>query len=292
MRKCISGWAVADFATYKSAYLRLGGSVCSHPDVIDFLGARGTPPAYYVYSTHGEVTSATFVSGKQIRVPPGGYPFVFDDIIIPHKKRGKRIFLPFGTKHLSPYHQGDFYNGIYWTGLKRRTCIVKDAFSPSTHKKRRQALNTFIRQGGECRSVDDFSNDALCDIYISLFKKRWGDTLSCYSRDALSDVLGALRHLVFGYVLLMNGQPCAYDLVFKAECPQWIFFDCINGGVDPDFASLSVGSVLMYMNIQRAKALCVEKKIKMAFSLGMDNPRWAYKKQWCNTFVLGRTLTV
>ncbi|WP_259341115.1 antimicrobial resistance protein Mig-14 [Serratia odorifera] len=88
-----------------------------------------------------------------------------------------------------------------------------------------------------------FSNDALCDIYISLFTKRWGDTLSCYSRDALSDVLGALRHLVFGYVLLMNGQPCAYDLVFKAECPQWIFFDCINGGYDPDFASLSVGSV-------------------------------------------------
>ncbi|VDZ51369.1 Uncharacterised protein [Serratia odorifera] len=24
MRKCISGWVVADFATYKAAYLRLG----------------------------------------------------------------------------------------------------------------------------------------------------------------------------------------------------------------------------------------------------------------------------
>ncbi|EFE93352.1 hypothetical protein HMPREF0758_4994 [Serratia odorifera DSM 4582] len=60
--------------------------------MIDFLGARGIPPADYVYSTHGEVTSATFVSGKQIRVPPGGHLFVFDDIIIPHKKKGEADF--------------------------------------------------------------------------------------------------------------------------------------------------------------------------------------------------------
>jgi len=46
----------------------------------------------------------------------------------------------------------------------------------------------------------------------------------------------------------------------------------------------------MYLNIQRAREICQAKNVKMAFSLGMDNPRWQYKQQWCNTFTLGRAL--
>ncbi|HGM5420064.1 TPA: GNAT family N-acetyltransferase [Serratia liquefaciens] len=292
MKKSISGWTSSDFITYREAYSRFGGSVCSHPDVIHFLSERGTAPEFYVYKKDEEVICATFASGKHLHVDCASYPFVFDDVIIPIKKSEVKFFLPFRTKQLSPYHDGDFYNGIFWKGLKRKTCVVKDEFSNSSHKKRRQAFQKFVKAGGECRSIDTFSNDELCDIYRTLFMQRWGETLSCFSREALSEVFGELRHLVFGYVLMMHGWPCAYDLVFKAECREWIFFDCINGGYDPAYADLSVGSILMYMNIQRAREICQSNNTKMTFSLGMDNPRWGYKKQWCNTFTLGRSLTL
>ncbi|WP_405053412.1 hypothetical protein [Serratia ureilytica] len=59
-------------------------------------------------------------------------------------------------------------------------------------------MQKFLQAGGECVSVDSFSNDQLCEIYCKLFTLRWGDTLQCYSRETLRDVFKALRHLVFG----------------------------------------------------------------------------------------------
>lgn len=91
-------------------------------------------------------------------------------------------------------------------------------------KKRRAEYEYFINNGGACLSIDKFSDKELSEIYISLFKKRWGKKLECYSEEILLDVFSELRHLVFGHVLLINGVPCAYDLVFKAECKEWIFF--------------------------------------------------------------------
>lgn len=290
MRKNTNGWVLSDFKTYQEAYFRFGGSVCSHPDVIHFLCENGAAPEFYAYKENGAVISATYVSKGHISVHCGPFPFVFDDIIIPRNKNAGKIILPFKTKQLSPYHVGDFYNCIYWRGLKRKTCVVKREFSRSTHKKRQAAVKRFIQAGGCVRPVEAFTDQELCDIYISLFKKRWGDTLPCYGEAALLAVFGALRHLVFGVVLLMDGVPCAYDLIFRAECRQWCFYDCINGGYDPVYSDLSVGSILMCLNIQQAREECQKNNIKMAFSLGMDNPRWEYKKQWCDIFTLGRSL--
>jgi len=290
MKNAIFGWEPTTPEAYREAYFLFGGSVCTHPDVIEFLSQRLVFPEFYSYKRKGSVISAAFSLKGNISLKVSGYPFFFDDIIIPIKKGSGKIVMPFKTKQLSSYHKGDFYNCIHWERLKRKTCRVKDDFSKKTHKKRLAEFDKFISSGGQCLSIDHFSDKELSDIYISLFKKRWGDTLECYSEEVLLDVFSKLRHLLFGYVLLINGKPCAYDLVFKAECREWIFFDCHNGGVDQTYASLSVGSVLMYMNIKLAKELCNQKGVKMIYSLGMDNPRWNYKKQWCEIVALGRTL--
>ena len=288
----MDGWGLSDFDTYKETYERFGGSVCSHPDVISYLNEKVPSLSFHVYRRNGVPICAVYTTGKNIRAGHIDYPFVFDDIILPYKKNEKKIILPFRTKQLSPFHAGDFYNCIHWQKMKRKTCVVKDDFSVSTHKKRRLAFKKFLHWGGECRPAEDFSAEELSDIYCTLFELRWGDSLVCYSREILTEVFKRLRHLVFGHVLLINGKPCAYDLLFKAECIEWYFFDCINGGYDPDYAELSIGSVLMYLNIQKAKELCQAGNAKMIFSLGMDNPKWKYKKQWCNTLTLGRLLTL
>ncbi|MBH2812659.1 transcriptional regulator [Serratia liquefaciens] len=290
MKARILGWEKSTREEYGFAYSLFGGSVCTHPDVVDLLSKRLTPPDFYVYKRKGDVIAAAFALNKELSLKLNNYPIFFDDIIIPFKKGSGKILMPFKTKQLSHHHKGDFSNCIHWQKLKRKTCVVKDDFSNKTHKKRRAEYEYFIKNGGECLSIDEFSDKALSEIYISLFKKRWGKELECYSEGILLDVFSELRHLVFGHVLLINGVPCAYDLVFKAECKEWIFFDCHNGGVDQAFSHYSVGSLLMYKNIELAKKIGKEKNIKVIYSLGMEDPRWEYKKQWCNVLTLGRSL--
>lgn len=290
MNHMTNGWILSDFNTYETAYSQFGGSICSHPDIIRFLSSKGAVCSFYEYRRKGELICATYATDKDISIDGAAYPFLFNNIIIPYNKQSKKISLPFKTKHLSTYHAGDFYNCTYWKGLKRKTCEVKHDFSVATHKKRRQAVKKFYQAGGECLTIDHFSNEELSDIYCTLFKLRWGSSLPCYPREILSEVLSELRHLVFGHVLLIQGKPCAYDLVFQAECKEWYFFDCVNGGYDPAYSDLSVGSILMYLNIQKAKELCQAADVKMIFTLGMDNPKWQYKYQWCNSHILGRSL--
>lgn len=76
-----------------------------------------------------------------------------------------------------------------------------------------------------------------------------GNSPQYYSKEVLVEAFAAQRCLLFIFALLMRGEPCAYDLVFKVEGKKWGFFDCINGGYDPTFAYLNIGNISMYLNI-------------------------------------------
>ncbi|MGP1318992.1 hypothetical protein [Serratia sp. CY37345] len=177
MKARILGWEKSTREEYGYAHTLFGGSVCTHPDVVDFLSKRLAPPDFYVYKRKGDIIAAAFSLNNELSLKNNNYPIFFDDIIIPFKKGSGKILIPFKTKQLSHHHKGDFSNCIHWQKLKRKTCVVKDDFSKKTHRKRRAEYECFINNGGECLSIDEFSDKALSEIYISLFKKRWGKNL-------------------------------------------------------------------------------------------------------------------
>jgi len=284
------GWEPCDFATYKMVWQQFGGSVCTHPDVLQFLSAEtGAKLDFYVIRRKQVYVGACYAVKGSLSLQDRRYPFVFDDIMLPLQTK-KVGYLPAVTKRLSPRHRTDFLNVLFSRYLKNKLCYVKESLSKASQKKRNGEMKKFLACGGEVRWVDDFSDSELADIYIDVFKQRWQGKIYCFTRDDLIRTFAALRHLLFGAVLFIHGRPCAFDIIFMAECDGYFYFDDINGGYSQNYPEFNLGSILLWVNICKAKELCTVKDKKFKFSLGVYKDYWSYKKQWCDILPLGRTL--
>ncbi|EOE5487379.1 transcriptional regulator, partial [Cronobacter sakazakii] len=156
-------------------------------------------------------------------------------------------------------------------------------------KKRRKEFEKFCAMGGVVRDASHFSSEELAAIYIELFTLRWQGKIYCFKYEDLVRTFDALRHLIFGSVLFLHDRPCAFDIIFMCKNPEWIYFDDINGGYDPQYTTLNLGSILLWLNTSNARALCARENKTMRFSLGIYKAFWSYKKQWCDIIPLGRT---
>ncbi|CDL84069.1 GNAT family N-acetyltransferase [Xenorhabdus szentirmaii] len=292
LKAFLSGWKECNFEQYTEAHTLLGGCILTHPNIIAFLKKRieGRNISFYIKKRGNLLDGAFFFISKQKLVEniQGKYPLPNDEVIFPISAN-KRVFLPIKSKRLSPIHQDNFINASYKPLFsKRQICLIKDNFSYKTRRNRSNEINRFKRAGGEIRSASEFSAEELVNIYIELYQKRWNCSHSFEQRQFLLEIYTELREHIFGYVLLINDTPCAYDFVMRADSPKWISFDAINGGYDPEYSHLSVGSVLMWVNIQEAKAQCLQGDKTMRYSLG--NPTFEYKNRWCETLPLGKML--
>ncbi|KLU14251.1 MULTISPECIES: GNAT family N-acetyltransferase [Xenorhabdus] len=291
IKSFLSGWKKSNFEQYKEAHALFGGCTLTHPNIVSFLDKHLDGQfGFYIKKTASGVKGAcfSFKNKKLIEEMQTRYPVSYDEIVFPIATDVK-LFLPIKSKRLSPIHKNNFINTSYRSLFsKRQICLIKDSFSYKTRRNRSNEINKFKRAGGEIRSSSEFSAEELVDIYIDLYQKRWNYSHSEEQKKHLLEIYTELREHIFGNVLLINGKPCAYDLVLWAESPKWISFDAINGGYEPEYAHLSIGSILMWVNIQEAKALCQQQDKTMRYSLG--NPTFEYKNRWCETFPLGRVL--
>ncbi|MBC8951346.1 GNAT family N-acetyltransferase [Xenorhabdus sp. TS4] len=286
-----SGWKECNFEQYKEAHTLFGGCTLAHPDIIAFLDKHLDEQfCFYIKKTESAIQGAYFSlkNNKLIEKMQARYPVSYDEIIFPIAADAK-LFLPVKSKRLSVIHKNNFINTSFHSLLsKRKVCLIKDSFSYKTRRNRSNEINKFRRAGGEIRPSSGFSAEELVDIYIDLYQKRWDYSHSEEQKKHLLEIYTELREHIFGNVLLINGKPCAYDLVLWADSPKWVSFDAINGGYDPEYAHLSVGSILMWVNTQEAKALCQQQDKTMRYSLG--NPTLEYKNRWCETLPLGKVI--
>ncbi|PHM72728.1 GNAT family N-acetyltransferase [Xenorhabdus kozodoii] len=286
-----SGWKECNLEQYKEAYAHFGGCTLTHPNIISFLNKHLDGQfCFYIKKTGSAIKGAFFSceNNKLVEEMQDRYPISYDEIIFPVAEDAK-LFLPVKSKRLSPIHKNNFINASFNSLLsKRKICLIKDSFSYKTRRNRSNEINKFKRAGGEIRPSSEFRAEDLVDIYIDLYQKRWNFSHSEEQRKSLLEMYTELREHIFGNVLLINGKPCAYDFVLWADSPKWVSFDAINGGYDPEYAHLSVGSILMWANIQEAKALCQQRDKTLRYSLG--NPTLEYKNRWCETLPLGRVL--
>lgn len=264
--------------------------MCTHPRVLAYLSEReGVRIQYYMKRRHGQPIAGVFSVNGSLAYKNSTLPFVFDDLILPIKA-GEKVILPFKTKRLSPHSQGIIFNSISHNLFKKKMAHIKSDFSVKTAKKRTGEVRRFRKAGGTVEDVTSFSPAELSAIYQHLFDLRWQNSLKCTDPGILTETFTTFRDMIFGKVLFINDSPCAFDLNYKVECPSWYYFEDFNGGIDPQFKSMGVGSVLLWENIQHARALATSSDKKFIFSLGAYNPGWHYKKQWCDIMPSGRTL--
>ncbi|MGL5968196.1 MAG: GNAT family N-acetyltransferase [Kluyvera sp.] len=288
------GWTPCSFEEYASAYFKYGGSINMHPDIVRFFIQRRLKRfTFWQYQQDGEILAAYFVVddktiGLRVRRE---YPVSFDEVLFPAAP-ACRFWLPESAKRLSPRHQHHIRNASYVVTGKRQVCHVKTDFSAKTIKKRNGEFRRFLAQGGSSCPLAELSSEDIAQLYVHLFKRRFRDTVRCYEREKMIDLLSSVRHLITGNLLSFNGIPCAIDIVLSAESNNLIYSDVPNGGVEPDFAQYSPGSLLMWKNISDARQWRDERGKEMVFSIGGYAERWNYKLLWADALRTGRSLSI
>jgi len=288
------GWQQASFDDYIQAYNLFGGSTLADPRILDFFHSRHhLNEAFFVRrNKQGALTGGIctwegkYIAGDQKIVKKhrlSRYPLNFDEIVVPVPTDSKSLF-PFRTKFLSSLNQQSFLNCSHKLNARREICIVRP-LSSKTRQSRNRELKKFLNNGGEVRSVDDYSLDELIRIYAHLYCLRRETQIAT---EPMAELYSAIPELRFGNILLFNGEPCAMQWLTKSEDHQYLYLDYVNAGMDLSLSHLSVGTLAAWVNIQESLNLSQSSGKKMRFSFG--RPTADYKYRWCDREPLYRLL--
>ncbi|MDH0731052.1 antimicrobial resistance protein Mig-14 [Pseudomonas sichuanensis] len=280
------GWQVIDAAAYNEAWQRFGGSVATHPQVIEQLADLAQIPVRYLgYPQGGEIEAAVPVWGRHLALSK--------DVLKRHGKKGlfdlgnAEIILPAAADAAAPLrHAGRYLSELNqgrFSGLKAQPeqlamARAHEDLSKKFRYNQRRELRLLEEAGGQVRPIGDFTSAQIAAMYCDLFQRRWGFPATGAAH--MAEVVERLRELLVGSVLFLNDAPIAIQLVYRVEAPQWISVEYVNGGVDPETKAFSPGSVLSFLNTQAAWEDANSRGKALRFSFGRADRE--YKDRWCN----------
>ena len=281
------GWQVIDAAAYNDAWQRFGGSVATHPRVIEQLADLAQIPVRYLGWVQGGVLKAALPSW-------GRHLALSKDVLKRHGKKGlfdlgnAEIILPAATDASAPLrHAGRYLSELNqgrFSGLKAQPeqlamARAHEDLSKKFRYNQRRELRLLEEAGGQVRPISDFTATEIAAMYCDLFQRRWGFPATGAAR--MAEVVERLRDLLIGSVLFLDGAPIAIQLVYRVEAPEWISVEYVNGGVDPETKAFSPGSVLSFLNTQAAWEDANARGKALRFSFGRADRE--YKDRWCNS---------
>jgi hypothetical protein len=280
------GWTLIDADAYQLAWQRFGGSVATHPLVVERLaGLADIPVRYLGWEQDGDIKAAIPTWGRSLALSK--------DVL---KSRGKKglfdlgnaeLILPIAADSQVPVrHRGRYLSALNEgriSTFKPQAESLAMARTPEELSKKfrynqRRELRLLEDAGGIVRPVSEFSSTEMARMYCELFQRRWG--FAATGAERMGEVIELLREFLIGSVVFLNDAPIAIQLVYRVEAPEWISVEYVNGGVDPETRDFSPGSVLSFINTQSAweHARALDKPLR--FSFGRADRE--YKDRWCN----------
>lgn len=280
------GWHVIDAPTYAEIWHRYGGSVATHPDIVERLALlAGIPIRYLAWRSQ---------DGWVAAIPCwGGHVALSKDVL---KKTGKRglfdmgnaeIILPVAEQADVPVRQRMRYvselNAPAIKTLREQPEGLALAREPEEYTKKfrynqRREQRLLEEAGGILRPILDFSPEEQAAIYADLFQRRW--SFEVPGKSHLDEVFKLLREFMVGSVVVLDEQPIAIQILYRVESPKWVSVEYINGGVDPQQRDFSPGSVLSFVNTQAAWAEARALGKTLRYSFGRADRE--YKERWCH----------
>ena len=280
------GWTPIDAAAYAAAWQRFGGSVATHPQVVERLaGLAGIPVRYLGWLEQGELQAALPTWGRHLALSK--------DVLKRHGQRGlfdlgnAEIILPAAASARAPLrHQARYVsqlNAAQFSTLREQPEGLALAREPEEYSKKfrynqRREQRLLEEAGGLIRPMLELSAAEQATIYAELFQRRWG--FEATGKDHLAEVFALLREFMTGSLIYLQDQPVAIQILYRVEAPQWVSLEYINGGVDPQNREFSPGSVLSFVNTQNAwsEARALGKPLRYSFGRADRE----YKDRWCN----------
>ncbi|WP_313085857.1 GNAT family N-acetyltransferase [Pseudomonas sp.] len=280
------GWRVIDASAYAQAWHRYGGSLATHPEVVERLSRlAGVPLRYLGWEQAGDLVAAVPCWGRHLALSR--------DVL---KKTGKRglfdlgnaeVILPVAEGARVPVRQRMRYvSELNVTGistLRMQPEGLALAREPEDYSKKfrynqRREHRLLEEAGGVLRPMLDFSPAEQAAMYADLFQRRW--QFEAPAKGHLQEVFALLREFMTGSVVLLDEQPIAIQVLYRVEAPNWVSLEYINGGVDPQQRDFSPGSVLSFVNTQAAwtEARALGKPLRYSFGRADRE----YKDRWCH----------
>ncbi|MDM8348432.1 GNAT family N-acetyltransferase [Pseudomonas sp. sp1636] len=280
------GWTPIDAPAYAEAWQRFGGSVATHPQVVERLAClAGIPVRYLGWLQQGELQAALPTWGRHLALSKDvlkqqGKRGLFDlgnaEIIVPLAAVAQ-VPLRHKARYLSDLHAGRI------STLREQTEGLALAREPEQYSKKfrynqRREQRLLEEAGGVIRPMLELSAAEQARIYADLFQRRWG--FEATGQAHLAEVFALMREFITGSLIYLNDEPVAIQVLYRVEAPQWVSLEYINGGVDPQNREFSPGSVLSFINTQSAwaEARAIGKPLRYSFGRADRE----YKDRWCN----------
>ncbi|WP_439860729.1 GNAT family N-acetyltransferase [Pseudomonas sp. MBLB4136] len=280
------GWTPIEAATYAGLWQRFGGSVATHPLVIERLAdLAGIAVRYLGWPQQGELKAAVATWGRHLALSKDvlkqrGRRGLFDlgnaEIILPLAPDA-RVQLRHKARYVSDLH------GERITSLREQAEGLALAREPEQYSKKfrynqRREQRLLEEAGGVIRPMLELSAAEQAAIYADLFQRRWG--FEATGKAHLAEVFALMREFMTGSLIYLNDEPVAIQVLYRVEAPQWVSLEYINGGVDPQNRDFSPGSVLSFVNTQTAwtEARALGKPLRYSFGRADRE----YKDRWCN----------
>jgi CelD/BcsL family acetyltransferase involved in cellulose biosynthesis len=280
------GWTEIDAAAYAAAWSRFGGSVATHPLVVERLaGLAAIPVRYLGWQQNGELVAAIPTWGRYLALAKdvlkqqgkrGLYDLGNAELILPVAP-GVRLPLRHRARYVSPLNAGQV------STLREQPEGLALAREPEAYSKKfrynqRREQRLLEEAGGVIRPMLELSAEEQARIYADLFQRRWG--FEATGKAHLAEVFGLLREFMTGSLIYLNDEPVAIQVLYRVEAPKWVSLEYINGGVDPQNREFSPGSVLSFVNTQAAwsEARALGKPLRYSFGRADRE----YKDRWCN----------
>lgn len=276
-----------DAKAYAEAWQRYGGSVATHPQVLERLaGLAGIPVRYLGWEHDGQLQAAVPCWGQHLALSK--------DVL---KRAGKRGLFDLGNAEvILPVADGvqvevrqrmryvSELNADKLRSLKPLDQGLALARAPEDYSKKfrynqRREQRLLEEAGGRLSPMSDLSPAEQAAIYGDLFQRRWGFEVP--GKAKLTEVFTLLREFMTGSVVLLEDAPVAIQILYRVEAPEWVSLEYINGGVDPQSRDFSPGSVLSFVNTQDAweHARALGKPLRYSFGRADRE----YKGRWCHT---------
>ena len=233
------GWTPIDASTYAAAWQRFGGSVATHPAVVERLaGLAGIPVRYLGWLEGGELQAALPTWGRHLALAKDvlkqrGKRGLFDlgnaEIILPVAE-GARVPLRHKARYVSELNAGRI------STLREQPEGLALARAPEDYGKKfrynqRRELRLLEEAGGSLRPMAELTPAEQAAIYTALFERRWDFAVP--GKAHLAEVFGLLREFMTGSVVYLHDQPEAIQILYRVEAPSWVSVEYIHGGVDP-----------------------------------------------------------
>ena len=280
------GWSEIDAAAYAEAWQRFGGSVATHPQVVERLAAlAGIPVRYLGWIEQGELKGAIATWGRHLALAKEvlkreGKRQLFDlgnaEIILP-LAADAQVRLRHRARYLSELNQPRVL------GLREQPEGLALAREPEQYSKKfrynqRREQRLLEEAGGVIRPMQSLEAAEQARIYADLFRRRWG--FAAAGEAHLAEVFALLREFMTGALIYLQDEPVAIQILYRVESPQWLSIEYINGGVDPQNREFSPGSVLSFVNTQQAwdEARALGKPLRYSFGRADRE----YKDRWCH----------